>query len=554
MRTSLRGQSGVSTLIMILAIGAALSAGLYGAYSHLQTTNKAQDSSSNRTEARALAQDAVDLASAYLNQLYCGGVNITCTNGSASAVNAAAIPNNTVLANQTQTNGTLSATVLNNTFGTNGQIEIAAMGQTAQGVALIHAYLNAATIYTFTPLQFAFLIKGNQNLTGNVEINTGSSSITVLGNLSVSGSANITGTANATGTITGCTSTAVCNSGVSASNIPSPVINTYNLPSEANAVLSVDASGNPQVTFQNDTALQPAGTMLLADVPSTSTALCAAGGSGCITPPSGFNGSWQISGTPNPGVLFFYGDLEVASGVIGNAASSVPGYATVIATGNVLIDTKNDIVSYGQMPNVCNQAVVPTNVCPDGATTANNGEGTGAVANAVVISGGSVNYPYTSGAPVYVNGAVSTGVPSNGATTETTASNTVEPSGTVTGFECSSNSNSIGASGSCPSGSTTSAVLTGGDVTLKGNSDLTGVVAASESLTAIGTGTITGMIDTADTNNLSSSVLGNNTSTNDVNGNLTVQYSPGVSNMTNFGGGGNTAALAFVPLYQHYLK
>ncbi|MDA8390484.1 MAG: hypothetical protein M0Z76_07120 [Gammaproteobacteria bacterium] len=553
MRTSLDKQSGVSTLIMILAIGAALSAGLYGAYSHLQATNKVQDSSSNRTQARALAEDGVDLASAYLNSLYCGGTNITCTNGSASAVDPAAVPNNTVLANQTQANGTLSAAVLSNTFNTNGEIEIAAMGQTAQGSALMHAYLTAATIYTFTPLQFAFLIKGNQNLTGNVAINTGSSSITVLGNLSISGSANITGAANATGTITGCTSTAVCTSGISADNIPSPAIDVYNLSSEANAVLSVDANGNPEVTFQNDTALQPAGTMLLANVPSTSTALCEAGGSSCIAPPSSFNGAWEITSTPNPGVLFFYGDLTVAAGVIGTASSSVPGYATLLATGNMLIDTNNDIVSYGQMPNVCNQTVVPTNVCPDGPTTANNGEGIGAVANAVVISGGNVTYPYSSGAPVYVNGAVATGVPPNGATTETTASNTVEPSGTVTGFECSSNGNSIGTSGSCPSGSTTNAVLTGGDVTLKGNSDLTGVVAASESLTAIGTGTITGMIDTADTNNLSSSTLGDTTSTNDVNGNLNIQYSPGVSNMTNFGGGGNTAAMAFTPLWQHYI-
>ena len=88
---------------------------------------------------------------------------------------------------------------------------------------------------------------------------------------------------------------------------------------------------------------------------------------------------------------------------------------------------------------------------------------------------------------------------------------------------------------------------------MHGNTDLTGIVAAGESLIARGTGIITGMIETADTNNLSSSTLGNTTSTNGLQGNLTINYNPGVSNSTNFGGGGNTPMTAFAPEWQRYI-
>lgn len=544
-------QRGVSTLIMILALGAAMAASLYGAYSHIQATGKSQNTSSDRSASHALAQDGVTATAEYLNELYCGTPNTTCTSGNASAVSATAIPNGTVLADQSMAGGTMTAAVLNNTFASNGRIEIVTHGQATGGPrAGVHAYLAASTIYTFTPLQYAFLINGNQNLTGHVQINTGTSSLAVRGNLSVGGDAGINGSVQATGSITGCPSTATCTSGVSSSSIASPKIDTYTLNGEANAVLSVNAQGQAQVTFENDAALAPAGTTLLSQL--TGTSLCEGGGASCISPPSANDGRWAITGTPNPGVLYFYGDVSIASGVIGTSGGST-GYATIIATGNVLVATENNITAYGQMPNVCNHTTVPTNVCPNGQTSSNNGEGSGPVANAVVISGGNVDYPYTGSATVYVNGASSTGVPPIGDTTESAASDPVDPSGTATGYYCSSNGNSVGASGTCPSASTTTGVITGGNVTLQGNGDLTGVVAAAESLTAKGTGTITGMIDTADANNLSSSTLGNTSSTNQLKGNLTVQYAPGVSNMTNFGGGGQTPALAFVPVWQRFL-
>lgn len=546
-------QQGVSTLIMILAIGAALAASLYGAYSHMQANGKFADTSTARTQARALARDSLDASAAYLNQLYCGTTNGTCMSGNVSAVAVGALPVGTVLLNQTVNGNTMMATVIGNTFGSNGEIEVSAVGQTPTSADQIRAYLTAATIYTFTPLQYAFLINGNQNITGDVAINTGTSSLTVLGNLGISGNASVTGTAQATGSITGCSTTATCTSDISASGILSPNINVYNLSTEANAVFSVNATGEPEVTFENDSALTPAGTTLLSAFPSSSTSLCVSGGASCITGPSNHDGIWAVNGTPTPGVLYFYGDVSVASGAIGTSSSGTVGYATILATGNVSIATQNDIVSYGQMPNVCNQTTVPTNVCPSGSTTVNDGEGSGPVANAVLISGGSVNYPYVGGSTVYAGGTASTGVPAMNASTESDASSITEPSGTVTGYYCSSNANSVGTTGACSSTSTTSGVITGGNVTLSGNGDLTGVVAAGESLTAKGTGIITGMIDTADSNNLSSSTLGNNTSLNDIQGNLNINYAPGVSNMTNFGGGGQVPARAFIPLWQRFI-
>ncbi|MHB8254556.1 MAG: hypothetical protein ACYDEV_12880 [Acidiferrobacter sp.] len=559
MRAFSKKQQGVSTLIMILAIGAAMAASLYGAYSHIEASSKSQGTSSARIQARALAQDALAAASGYLNMQFCGSTTGTCVSGTSANLSPTAIPAGMVLLNYPATNPIMNATVVNNTFATNGQIEVDTAGYTPTAQAGIRAYLHAATVYTTTPFASAFLINGNQNLTGNVSINTGTSSMMVMGNLSVGGSANITGTALATGTITGCSTTAVCTSNDTTSGIVSPAIDAYNLSLEANAVLSVDANGNPQVTFENNADLTPAGTTLLSDLGS-STALCAGGGDSCISLASGNTASWTITGTPSPGVLFFYGDVDVASGAINNAAvtpaTTPPSYVTgntIIATGNVLIETKNNIASYGQMQNVCNPTtnptVVPVNVCPLGPTTANNGEGTGAVANAVIISGGSVNYPYVGGGTVYVNGASSTAIPPVNDTTESAASNTTQPSGTVNGYTCTTSSGSVGSVSSC---ATTSAILTGGVVTLKGNSNLTGVVAASESLTALGNGTILGMIDTADANMASSSLMGNTTSTNDVNGNLKIIFAPGVSNNTNFGGGGNTPELAFVPQWQRY--
>ncbi len=565
MRTSLKTQRGVSTIIMILAVGAALAASLYGAYSHMQASGQSQDTSGARIQARHYAEDALTTSAEYFNKLFCGSASATCASGNAGNLSATAIPNGTVLVNYTpaNTNGAnLTATVVNNTFATNGQIEVDAVGTTPTGSAEIRAYLHAATIYTFTPLNYAFLINGSQVLTGNVSINTGASSLTVVGNLGLQGSASVTGAAQATGTITdstgkSCGITATCTQNIDASSVVSPSINAYNLTGEANAILSVDANGNPQVTFANDPGLTPAGTTSFASFPASSTALCAAGGTGCIAPPTKNDGQWGITGTPNPGVLFFYGDLNVASGVIGTSKSGTggtPGYATLIATGNVDVATHNDIVAYGQMPDVCNQAIIPTNVCPDGVNAVSPGEGTGPVANAVLISGGSVNYPYSGGGTVYVGtasaaGAASTDVPAINDTTETEASDTTEPSGTVTGYLCAGTGSAV----ACGTGVATTGIITGGGVILDGSSDLTGVVAAGESLTALGNGTIMGMIDTANTNNMSMSTLGNSSSLNDVNGNLKIQYAPGVSNATNFGGGGNTPELAFVPLWQRFV-
>ena len=561
MRTSLKTQRGVSTLIMILAVGAALAASLYGAYSHMQASGQSQDTSSTRVQAQSYAEDALTASAEYFNMLFCGSASGTCASGNATNLSPTAIPAGLVVVNHAPANGNggyYTATVLNNSFAANGEIEVDAVGTTPTGSAAIRAYLHAGTIYTFTPLNYAFLINGSQVLTGNVSISTGASSLTVVGNLGIQGSASVTGAAQATGTITdstgkSCGTTATCTQNIDTSSVVSPSINTYNLAGEANAILSVDANGNPQVTFANDPALVPAGTTPLASFPASSTSLCAAGGAGCITPPSKNNGGWEITGTPTPGVLFFYGDLLVHTGEIGNSTSGTPGYATLIATGNVNVMTHNDIVAYGQMPDVCDQAVIPTNVCPDGTNTTSPGEGTGPVANAVLLSGGSVNYPYSGGGTVYVAGTPSTAVPAISATTETTASDTTQPSGTVTGYYCTSDSTASGSAATCGTGATTSGIITGGDVTLQGNSDLTGVVAAGESLTATGTGTITGMIDTANTNNTSTSTLGNNTSANDVNGNLQIQYAPGVSNATNFGGGGNTPEMAFVPMWQRFL-
>ena len=568
MRTSLKTQRGVSTLIMILAVGAALAASLYGAYSHMQASGQSQDTSSTRIQAQSYAEDALTASAEYFNILFCGSPSATCASGSAANLSPTAIPAGLVVVNHAPANGNggyYTATVIKNAFGTNGEIEVDAVGTTPTGSAAIRAYLHAGTIYTFTPLNYAFLINGSQVLTGNVSINTGTSSLTVAGSLGIQGSASVTGAAQATGTITdstgkSCGATATCTQNIDAASVVSPSINTYNLAGEANAILSVDANGNAQVTFANDPALAPAGTTPLASFPASSTALCTGGGSGCILPPptgtKGMNGQWEITGTPTPGVLFFYGDLTVAAKTIGTSKTSgtaTPGYATLIATGNVDVGTDNDIVAYGQMPNVCNQAVIPTNVCPDGTNTTSPGEGTGPVANAVLLSGGSVDYPYSGGGTVYVAGAASTAVPAIGATTETAASDTTQPSGTVTGYFCTSDGAATGSAASCGSDATTSGIITGGDVTLTGNSDLTGVVAAGESLTATGTGTITGMIDTANTNNTSTSTLGNNTSANDVNGNLQIQYAPGVSNATNFGGGGNTPEMAFVPMWQRFL-
>ena len=547
---------------MILAVGLALAASLYGAYSHIQASGLLQDQSDASIQERHYAEEALTVSSEYFNDLFCGSADATCASGNAENLSTTAIPNGMVLVNYSPANANganMTATVVNNAFATDGDIEVDAVGATPTGSAEIRAYLHAATIYTFTPLNYAFLIDGSQVLTGNVSINTGTNSLTVVGDLAINGSASVTGAAQATGTITdstgkSCGITATCTQNINSSSVVSPPINAYNLPSEANAILSVDANGNPQVTLTNDPALTPAGTTSFASFPASSTALCASGGTGCITPPTKNNGQWQISGTPTPGVLFFYGDLSVASGVIGTstgsaAAGGTPGYATLIATGNVLVATHNDIVAYGQMPNVCNQAIIPTNVCPDGVNAVSPGEGTGPVANAVLISGGSVDYPYNGGGTVYVNGSAQTSIPAILATTETEASDTTEPSGTVTGYLCAG----TGSAAACGTGITTSGIITGGDVTLNGSSDLTGVVAASESLTALGNGTITGMVDTANANNVSTSTLGKSTSLNDTNGNLKIQYAPGVSDATNLGGGGGTPEMAFVPLWQRFV-
>lgn len=570
MRISPRKQRGVSTLIMVLAVGAALATSLYGAYSHMDATGKSQDTSAARTQAQALAEDGLTASAEYLNQVFCGSPNATCTNGNVAGLSTTAIPPGTVLVNQS---GMLATTVAN-TFVTNGEVEVDATGTTATGSAAIRGYLHDATIFTYTPLQgsVANLMKGSQNLLGNVTINTGSShSLTVEGNLGIGGSAKLTGTANATGTITGCSDGATCNSGVPAGTIVTPAINAYNLSNEANAVLSVNAAGQAEVTIQNNSGLAPAGTTLFANFPASSTALCVAGGTACITPPANVTGKsacalcWQIAATPSPGVLFFYGDVSVAASIIGDPSASKPGYATILTTGNAIIGTNNDIVAYGQMPGVCDPGAgttspesessdptsdspLPLNVCPNGVNETAPSEGSGLVADAMLISGGSVGYPYTGGGTVYDNGTAKAGVPAVGDSTQTEASNNTEPSGTVEGYTCSGSS--AGTVSACATG-TTDGILTGGEVTLNGNSNLTGTLAASESLTAKGTGTITGIVLTADTNNATSSALGS--SNNDIKGNLTISYAPGVSAHTNFGGGGNTPEVAFVPLWQRYL-
>ncbi len=559
MSTSPSKQRGVSTLIMILAIGAALAASLYGAYSHMAASGKSQDTASARTQARALAEDALTASSEYFNELFCGSFYGVCPNGNTAALNATALPAGTVLFNQASGPGSVQAVIVSNTFATNGNIEVDATGRTATGAAEIRAYVHAATIYTSLPPNnpFADILAGNNTFLGHVTTDTGNATLAVTGNFTLGGDATLKGAAEATGTITGCTEGATCTSNVPVGTIIVPSIDAYTLASEANAVFSVNASGAAQVTFQSDPGLTPPGTTLLSSFPSTSFSLCVGGGAGCIKPPTAHNGYWQITGTPTPGVLFFYGDLDVAAKTIGDAprnGTPTPGYASVIATGNITVETNNDIVAYGQMPNVCNQTNIPTNVCPNGQTTANNGEGSGSVANVVVLSGGKVAYPYTGPGVVFDNGTASTAIPAINDTTETDPSTAIQPSGTVTGYECTVNGSTTGAGAACPSGSATTRILTGGEVTLDGSSDLTGVLAASESLTAIGTGTITGMVDTMNANGVSSSEVGGTTgSANKINGNLTINYAPGVSGATNFGGNSGTPELAFVPRWQRFL-
>ncbi len=550
MSTSPHKQRGVSTLIMILAIGAALAASLYGAYSHMGASGKSQDTSSARTQARALAEDALTASAEYFNERFCGTPYQVCPNGNGAALSSSALPAGTVLFSQASGPGFVQATIVKNTFSTDGDIEVDAVGRTATGAAEIRGYLHAATIYTSLPPNgpLAGVLGGNNAILGNVKTNTGTAVLGVTGNLKLGGNATLTGSVEATGTITGCTEGATCTSNVPAGTIVTPSIDAYTLPSEANAVLSVDANGAAQVTLQNNASLTPSGTTLLSAFPSTSTALCVGGGATCIGTPTNHNGQWKIKGTPTPGVLFFYGDVDVAATTIGDPKTPTPGYATILATGNVTVETGNDIVAYGQKKDVCNQTVVPTNVCPNGPTSANNGEGSGPVANVVVLSGGNVAYPYQASSVVYDSGTASTGVPAINDTTETDPSNEIQPSGVVNGYYCSGTTTGVGAS--CPSG-TTSGILTGGVVDLKGNSDLTGVVAASESLIAIGTGTLTGMVDTMNGNNVSSSQVGG--TTNDINGNLTINSAPGVPGATNFGGNSGTPERAFVPRWQRFV-
>lgn len=566
MPTTPQKQRGVSTLIMVLAVGAALAASLYGAYSHMEASSRSQDTSSARVQARSLAQDALTASAEYFNERYCGSPSTVCANGDAGALSPTVLPAGTVLFNEPSGSGQVSATIVGNTFPTTGAIEVDAVGKTATGASEIRAYLHAATIYTSLPPgnPFADLLGGNNAVLGDVQMNTGAKTLGVSGNFTIGGNAKVTGSIEATGTITGCTTGTTCTSNVAASSIVPPAVDAYTLAGEANAIFSVDANGNAEVTFQNYASLAPIGTTLLSAFPASSTVLCAGGGASCITPPSGHDGVWAIkagfaSPTPtdpvHPGILFFYGDVSVATGAIGSVSANgtaTPGYSSILATGNVLVNTQNDIVSYSQMPNVCNQTVVPTNVCPDGPTTANNGEGSGPAANVVVLSGGNVAYPYTGAGTVYVNGASSTAIPPVGDTTETDASTPTQPSGTVTGYDCTSSGTTTGSGATCPSGTTTG-ILTGGDITLKGNGDLTGIVAGSESLTAKGTGTITGMVDTGDTNGTSMSMIGGVTSNNDIKGNLAINYAPGVAGATNFGGANGTPELAFVPLWQRYV-
>lgn len=527
---------GFSTLVMMIALGVALSAALYGTYDRMQATGKLQNASTDRAFARALAADGTDSVAGYFNSLYCGGATAPCLNGNSAAVGA--VPAGTVLINgQTVGNGTITATVLSNSFGTNGgYVEVRVVGNADSNAAIssLHSYMTASSIYTFTPLTYAFLINGSQNLTGSVAINTGSSALTVNGSLSIGGDASVTA-AQATGDISGtCTNgSSACVENVS-TPFTSPTINAYNLTQEANAVLALDGSGNPVVTFENNAAL-PSGTYPLSSATALN-ALCQ-GGASCISYSSGV---WTVASQPKPNVLFFYGDLYVASGADGSNTGNTYGYNGLIATGNATIATNNNIVAYGQMPNVCQTAPVPTNICPNGpGSTA-----TGPVANVVLLSGGQLNYPYPG----------ANGIPAVGSMTASIPSATDTPSGTVTGYLCSSNGNSIGSTGTCPSTSTTTGILTGGNVVLQGNGNLTGVVAASESLTAKGTGTITGMIDTANANNKSSSTLGDTSSLNTIAGNLTINYSAGVGspNMTNFGGGGTQSVNAFRTKWMAY--
>ncbi len=577
MRSSPRKLRGASTLIMILAIGAALAASLYGAYSHMTASGKGQDTGSARTEARALAQDATAASAEYFNKLFCGSPSGACLNGNAGALSPTAVPAGLVLLNQANGANTMTARVVNNTFSSNGDIEVDAIGRTPTGSAEIRSYLHAATIYTVPPPlpPFALLVNGDQKLSDSTTVNTGSGSVGVRGNLTIGGHNTLTGSARATGTITfpvdssnthSCqTANSVCTADVATSSIPVPTINAYNLTGEANAILSLDAQGRPQVTFQNDSALYPAGTTLLSALPSTDHSLCENGGGRCIKYP--FNNGWEVTSTPNPGVLFFYGDVVVdGGGTIGTAASQTPGYATIIATGNVLIGGGMDIVSYGQMPNVCNPSPsgpLPTNECPNGVNSTAPGEGTGQVANLVILSGGSVNYPY-SGAVTATPGPGGTFNGTNGGTTSSCApsltltppllgcstqsepSSTILPSGTATGYFCPSSAGPVGSGTTCPAGAVPTGIITGGLVTVHGNTDLTGVVAAGQSVIMRGTGVITGMIDTVNTSNLAGSLNG-------LQGNITINYAPGASNTTNFGGGGQVPMVGFVPQWERYV-
>ena len=86
MPTTPQKQRGVSTLIMVLAVGAALAASLYGAYSHMEASSRSQDTSSARVQARSLAQDALTASAEYFNERYCGSPSTVCANGDAGAL------------------------------------------------------------------------------------------------------------------------------------------------------------------------------------------------------------------------------------------------------------------------------------------------------------------------------------------------------------------------------------------------------------------------------------------------------------------------------------
>ena len=92
MPSSFPKQRGVSTLIMILAIGAAMAASLYGAYSHMGATAKSQDTSGARVQARAYAEDALAASAEYLNEIFCGSPSSTCASGNAAGLSTTAIP------------------------------------------------------------------------------------------------------------------------------------------------------------------------------------------------------------------------------------------------------------------------------------------------------------------------------------------------------------------------------------------------------------------------------------------------------------------------------